>query len=146
MLKKGELQVSADFVVKLGHSKSIELSLPGERRWVVSYPQQLRRRRLEQEGAFSRRFKGMIRMFNAARNRVVDKVVLTTEDATSHFLEFLLYSAARPLLEQTLAPTFVGALNWLKTTRSRILRSNTGNWDCSVCSRHNGQSKQTCNP
>ena len=86
-LAKGEIQADVDLVVTLSYKEGIGLYLPDERRWVVSYPQQHHQRGLKKEEATSKRFKRTIRMFKAARNRLVDKRVLTKDDAPSYFIE-----------------------------------------------------------
>ena len=71
-LAKGDLHADADLVITLSYKEGIGFYLPDERRWVVSYPQMHHERGLAKEEATSRRFKRTIRMFKAARNRLVD--------------------------------------------------------------------------
>ena len=122
-LEKGELQADADLVVTLSYEGGIGFYLPDERRWVVSYPQQHHQWGLKKEEATSRRFKRTIRMFKAARNRLVDKGVLTKDDAPSYFIECLLYN---DLFARKLAPTYVGILAWLKTAKLKDFRCQNG--------------------
>ena len=116
-LAKGKIQADADLVVTLSYKEGIGFYLPDDRRWVVSYPQQHHQRGLKKEEATSRRFKSTIRMFKAARNRLVGKAALTKDDAPSYFIECLLYNVPDHLFEQKLTPTYIGMLDWLKTAK-----------------------------
>ena len=116
-LAKGELQADADLVITLSYKGGIGFYLSDERRWVVSYPQQHHQRGLTKEEATSRRFKRTIRMFKAARNHLVDKGVLTKDDAPSYFIECLLYNVPDHLFKRKLAPTYAGILDWLTTAK-----------------------------
>ena len=78
---KGKIPADADLVVTVSHKEGIGFYLPDERRWVVSFPQQHHTRGLKKEKAANMRFKRAIRMFKAARNRLVEKKVLSKEDA-----------------------------------------------------------------
>ena len=71
-LEKGELQADADLVITLSYKEGIGFYLPDERRWVVSFPQQHHDRGAKKEKATSNRFKRIVRMFKAARNRLVE--------------------------------------------------------------------------
>ncbi len=115
-LTKGELQTDADLVVTLSFKEGIALYLPDERRWVVSFPQQHHARGLKKERAANNRFKRTIRMFKAARNRLVEKKMLTKDDAPSYFIECLLYNIPNELFTPKLAPTYTGILDWLNKT------------------------------
>ena len=125
-LAKGEIQADADLVVTLSYKGGIGFYLPDERRWVVSYPQQHHQRGSKKEEATSRRFKRTVRMFKAARNRLVDKGALTKDDAPSYFIECLLYNVPDHLFAQKLAPTYTGILNWLKTAKLRDFQCQNG--------------------
>ena len=125
-LAKGEIQADADLVVTLSYKGGIGFYLPDERRWVVSYPQQHHQRGLKKERATSNRFKRTIRMFKAARHRLVDKGALTKDDAPSYFIECLLYNVPDHLFEQKLAPTYVGILTWLKTAKLKDFQCQNG--------------------
>ena len=111
---KGKLPADADLVVTLGFKQGIGFYLTDEQRWVVSYPQQHHVRGTKKEKAANKRFKRTIRMFKAARNRLVDKGGLTRDDAPSYFIECLLYNVPDHLFEDKLAPTYTGILDWLK--------------------------------
>ena len=111
---KGKIQADADLVVTLSYMDGIAFYLHGEKRWVVSYPQKHYQRGLKKEKATNKRFKRTIRMFKAARNRLVDTKALTKDDAPSYFIECLLYNAPDELFARKLAPTYVGILDWLK--------------------------------
>ena len=123
---KGNLQAEADLVVTLNYKGGIGLYLPDERRWVVSYPQQHHERGLEKEEATGRRFKRTIRMFKAARNHLVDKKVLTKDDAPSYFIECLLYNVPNGLFAAKLAPTYTGIIDWLKTAKLKDFQCQNG--------------------
>ena len=125
-LAKGEIQADADLVVTVSYKGGIGFYLPDERRWVVSYPQQHHQRGSKKERATSNRFKRTIRMFKAARNRLVDKGALTKDEAPSYFIECLLYNVPDHLFAQKLAPTYTGILNWLKTAKLRDFQCQNG--------------------
>ena len=125
-LPKGKIPADADLVVTLGHRDGIGFYLPDERRWVVSYPQQHYQRGLKKEEATSKRFKRIIRMFKAARNRLVDKRALTKDDAPSYFIECLLYTVPDSLFAPKLAPTYVGILDWLKAAKLKDFQCQNG--------------------
>ena len=114
---KGKIPADADLVVTVSHREGIGFYVPDERRWVVSFPQQHHNRGLKKEKATNMRFKRTIRMFKAARNRLVEKGVLKKEDAPSYFIECLLYNVPDRLFEDKLAPTYTGILAWLKTAK-----------------------------
>ena len=113
-------------MVTVSYKGGIGFYLPDERRWVVSYPQQHHQRGSKKERATSNRFKRTIRMFKAARNRLVDKGALTKDDAPSYFIECLLYNVPDHLFAQKLAPTYTGILNWLKTAKLRDFQCQNG--------------------
>ncbi len=107
---KGKIQADADLVVTMGYKQGIAFYLSDERRWVVSFPQQHHARGLKKEKATNKRFKRATRMFKAARNRLVDKKVLTKDAAPSYFIECLLYNVPDQLFRDKLAPTYTGIL------------------------------------
>ena len=128
MLKvpKGKLPADADLVVTLGFKQGIGFYLFDEQRWVVSDPQQHHARGSKKEKAANNRFKRTIRMFKAARNRLVDKGALTKDDAPSYFIECLLYNVPDHLFEDKLAPTYTGILDWLKTAKLNDFECQNG--------------------
>ena len=65
-------------------------------------------------------------MFKAARNRLVDKGVLTKDDAPSYFIECLLYNVPDGLFAPKLAPTHLGVLTWLKSARLNDFQCQNG--------------------
>ena len=65
-------------------------------------------------------------MFKAARNHLVDKGVLTKDDAPSYFIECLLYNVPDHLFKRKLAPTYAGILDWLTTAKLREFRCQNG--------------------
>ena len=127
-IPKGKIPADADLVVTLSYRQGIAFYLPGERRWVVSFPQQHHQRGTKKERATNNRFKRTIRMFKAARNRLVEKGVLTKDDAPSYFIECLLYNVPDGLFAPKLAPTYTGILDWLKKARA-FLRALQQLWD-----------------
>ena len=123
---KGKIPADADLVVTVSHRVGIGFYLSDERRWVVSYPQQHHDRGLKKEKAANNRFKRTIRMFKAARNRLVDKKVLTKDDAPSYFIECLLYNVPDSLFASNLAPTYTGILDWLGTAKLKDFKCQNG--------------------
>ena len=123
---KGKIPADADLVVTVSHREGIGFYLPNEERWVVSFPQQHCDRGLRKEKAASMRFKRTIRMFKAARNRLVDKKVLTKDDAPSYFIECLLYNVPNDLFAAKLAPTYAGIVDWLKTAKLKDFKCQNG--------------------
>lgn len=123
---KGNIPADADLVVTLSHKDGVGFYLPDERRWVVSFPQQHYDRGVKKEKATNNRFKRTIRMFKAARNRLVEKKVITKEDAPSYFIECLLYNVPNELFAPKLAPTYTGVLKWLKTAKLKEFQCQNG--------------------
>ena len=128
-LAKGELHADADLVVTLSYRNGIGFYLPDERRWVVSYPEQHHDRGTAKEEATGRRFKRTIRMFKAARNRLVERGTLTKDDAPSYFIECLLYNVPNDLFKRRRAATYTGILAWLKTAKLKGLKCQNGKVD-----------------
>ena len=116
-VSKGRIPADADLVVTLSYKQGIAFYLPGERRWVVSFPQQHHRRGQKKEKATNYRFKRTVRMFKEARNRLVKRGALKKEDAPSYFIECLLYNVPDGLFKQDLAPTYTVILGWMKKAR-----------------------------
>ena len=114
-IKKGKLPADADLVVTLRYRGGIAFYLSDERRWVVSYPVQHHQWGSKKDKATSQRFKRTVRMFKAARNRLVETKVLTKDDAPSYFIECLLYNVPDTLFKAKLAPTYTGIIGWLRT-------------------------------
>ena len=123
---KGKIPADADLVVPVRHREGVAFYLPGERRWVVSFPQQHHARGSRKERSTNMRFKRTIRMFKAARNRLVEKKMLTKDDAPSYFIECLLYNVPDNLFAPKLAPTYTGVLDWLKTAKHNEFRCQNG--------------------
>ena len=65
-------------------------------------------------------------MFKAARNRLVEKKVLTKDDAPSYFIECLLYNVPNGLFSAKLAPTYTGIIDWLKTAKLKDFECQNG--------------------
>ena len=125
-LPKGELPADADLVVTLSYREGIAFYLPGQKRWVVSFPEQHNSRGSKKEKATSNRFKRTVRMFKAARNRLVEKKVLTKDDAPSYFIECLLYNVPNGLFAEKLAPTYTGIVDWLQSATLKDFQSQNG--------------------
>ena len=126
---KGRTPADADLVVTVSHREGIGFYLSDEGRWVVSFPQQHYDRGLKKEKATNMRFKRTIRMFKAARNRLVEKKVLTKGDAPSYFIECMLYNVPNGLFAEKLAPTCTGILDWLRTAKFRDFKCQNGQVD-----------------
>ena len=116
-LPKGDLPADADLVVTLSYREGIAFYLPGQKRWVVSFPEQHYDRGSKKEKATRNRFKRTVRMFKAARNRLVERQALTKADAPSYFIECLLYNVPNGLFAEKLGPTFTGTIDWLKSAK-----------------------------
>ncbi len=125
-LARGELHADADLVVTLSYKEGIALYLPNEKRWAVSFPQQHHKQGLKKEEATNRRFKRTVRMFKAARNRLVDLKALKKEDAPSYFIECLLYNVPDNLFAPKLAPTYTGIVDWLNTAKLKGFKCQNG--------------------
>ena len=125
-LPKGTIPADADLVVTLSHKEGIGFYLPDEGRWVVSFPEQHHQRGLKKEKATDKQFKRTIRMFKAARNRLVEKGSLTKDNAPSYFIECLLYNVPDTLFAPKLAPTYVAILDWLKTAKLEDFQCQNG--------------------
>lgn len=123
---KGKIPADADLVVTTGYKQGIGFYMSDERRWVVSFPQQHHARGLKKEKATNKRFKRTTRMFKAARNRLVDKKVLTKDAAPSYFIECLLYNVPNALFARKLAPTYAGIIDWLKTDKLKDFECQNG--------------------
>ena len=123
---KGSIPADADLVVTVSHRDGIGFYLSDERRWVVSFPQHHHARGLKKEKAVNNRFKRTIRMFKAARNRLVERKVLTKDDAPSYFIECLLYNVPDSLFASKLAPTYTGILDWLQKAKLQDFKCQNG--------------------
>ena len=126
---KGKLPADADLVVTVSRMEGIGFYLSDERRWVVSFPQQHHARGLKKEKAANNCFKRTIRMFKEARNWLVEKKVLTKDDAPSYFIECLLYNVPDGLFKSELAPTYTGILDWLKEAQLKDFECQNGQVD-----------------
>ena len=126
---KGKIPADADLVVTVSHRVGIGFYLLDERRWVVSFPQQHHDGGLKKEKATNNRFKRTIRMFKTARNRLVEKKMLTKDDAPSYFIECLLYNVPDSLFALKLAPTYTGILDWLRTAKLKDFKCQNGQVD-----------------
>ena len=125
-VQKGTIPADADLVVTLSHKEGIGFYLSDEGRWVVSFPQQHHQRGSKKERTTNKRYKRTIRMFKAARNRLVEKKVITKDDAPSYFIECLLYNVPDNLFAPNLAPTYTGILDWLKKAQLKDFKCQNG--------------------
>ena len=123
---KGKIPADADLVVTVSHREGIAFYLSDERRWVVSFPQQHHDQGQRKEEATDRRFKRTVRMFKAARNRLVEKKTLTKDDVPSYFIECLLYNVPNHLFKRKRAATYTGILSWLETAKLKGLKYQNG--------------------
>ena len=128
-LPKGKLPADADLVVTLSYRDGIAFYFSDERRWVVSFPEQHHDRGSRKELAANNRFKRTVRMFKAARNRLVEKGTLKKEDAPSYFIECLLYNVPDGLFAPNLAPTYTGILDWLRKASLQDFQCQNGRVD-----------------
>ena len=126
---KGRIPADADLVVTVSHREGIGFYLSDEQRWVVSFPQQHHDRGLQKEKAANNRFKRTIRMFKAARNHLVEREVLTKDDAPSYFIECLLYNVPDSLFASKLAPAYTGILDWLRKAKLQDFKCQNGQVD-----------------
>ena len=126
---KDRIPADADLVVTVSHGEGIGFYLSDERRWVASFPQQHHDRGLKKEKAANNRFKRTIRMFKAARNRLVEKRVLKKDDAPSYFIECLLYNVPNGLFAEKLASTYTGIINWLEKAQLTDFKCQNGQVD-----------------
>ncbi len=126
---KGKLPADADLVVTLRYKEGIAFYLQDEKRWVVSFPQQHYDEGQKKEEATDHRFKRAIRMFKAARNRLVEKKLLAKSDAPSYFIECLLYNVPDSLFAPKLAPTYTSVLDWLRKAHLREFKCQNGRVD-----------------
>ena len=125
-LAKGDLPADADLVVTLSYKEGIALYLPDERRWIASFPQQHHEQGRKKDEATGRRLKRTVRMFKAARNRLVERKMLTKDDAPSYFIECLLFNVPDRLFAPRLAPTYTGIFDWLRTATLAKFKSQSG--------------------
>ena len=126
---KGKIPADADLVVTLRCKGGLAFYLPDERRWVVSFPQQHHDQGQKKEEATNYRFKRTIRMFKAARNRLVGKKMLTKDDAPSYFIECLIFNVPDSLFAPRLAPTYTGIVDWLRTAKLQGFKCQNGQVD-----------------
>ena len=124
---KGKIPADADLVVTLSYKEGIGFYLPDEETLGGELSATAPSAWIEEgNGPRDERFKRTVRMFKAARNRLVSKRALTKEDAPSYFIECLLYNVPNDLFVPKLAPTYVGILTWLKTARLSDFQCQNG--------------------
>lgn len=125
-LAKGKIPASADVVVTLRYETGLAFYLPGERRWVVSYPQQHYSRGLRKELATNGRFKQTIRMFKAARNHLVENHAIRDRTAPSYFIECLLYNVPHGLFRPRFGQSYCGIVEYLAAASLQQFKCQNG--------------------
>ena len=125
-LAKGKIPASADVVVTLRYETGLAFYLPGERRWVVSYPQQHHARGLKKELATNGRYKRTIRMFKAARNHLVENHAIRNGTAPSYFIECLLYNVPNNLFRPSFGQSYYGVVEYLTTASLQQFKCQNG--------------------
>ena len=123
---QGRIPANADVVVTLKYEDGLAIYLPDERRWVVSHPQRHHQRGMRKERATGNRFKRTVRMFKAARNRLVNDSSINERVASSYFIECLLYNVPDRLFSQQLSATYVDILQWLGSAQIRGFKTQSG--------------------
>ena len=127
-IPKGRMiPADADLVVTVSYREGIGFYLSDEQALGRQLPAAaLLTGELKKEKAANNRFKRTIRMFKAARNRLVDKKMLAKDVAPSYFIECLLYNVPDSLFKPKLAPTYTGILDWLGTARRKDFKCQNG--------------------
>ena len=125
-LTKGKIPASADVVVTLHCETGITFYLPGEHRWVVSYPQQHYTRGLKKERGTEGRYKRTVRMFKAARNHLVKNDAISGGTAPSYFIECLLYNVPDGLFKSSLGQSYSGIMEYLAATEIQRFECQNG--------------------
>ncbi len=116
---QGPIPAAADVVVTLKCGNGTALYVPDEHRWAVSFPQQHHSKGANKERGSTGRYKRATRMFKAARNHLLESNALAEDTAPSYFIECLMYNVPNTLFKNSLAQTYVGAVNWLSTATLR---------------------------
>ena len=116
---QGPIPAAADVVVTLKCGNGTALYVPDEHRWAVSFPQQHHSKGASKERGSTGRYKRATRMFKAARNYLLESNVLAEDTAPSYFIECLMYNVPNTLFKNSLAETYVGAVNWLSRATLR---------------------------
>jgi hypothetical protein len=125
-IAKGRIPADADVVVTLHYKSGIAFFLPSEHRWIVSYPQQHHEKGLRKEEATSNRYKRIIRMFKAARNRLVDNSEIEDDTAPSYFIECLLYNVPDRLFKQKLTKSYSSIVDYLLNANLQQFKCQNG--------------------
>jgi len=125
-LAKGKIPASADVVVTLRYETGIAFYLPGEHRWVVSYPEQHHARGLKKEQATEGRYKRTIRMLKTARNHLVKNDAIRDGTAPSYFIECLLYNVPDNLFKADYTQTYSGIVAYLRSANLKQFNSQNG--------------------
>ena len=112
---QGPIPAAADVVVTLKCGNGTALYVPDEHRWAVSFPQQHHSKGASKERGSGGRYKRATRMFKVARNQLIESNVIAEDTAPSYFVECLMYNVPNMLFKNSLAQTYVGAVNWLST-------------------------------
>jgi len=125
-IAKGNIPAAADVVVTLHYKSGIAFFLPGEHRWVVSYPQQHHDKGLNKEEATNNRYKRVIRMFKAARNRLVENNEIKDDTAPSYFIECLLYNVPDKMFKPKLVQSYSGIVDYLLKANLQQFKCQNG--------------------
>lgn len=125
-LAKGKIPVSADVVVTLRYETGLTFYLAGERRWVVSYPQQHYEGGHKKELATEGRYKRTIRMFKAARNHLVENHAIRDGIAPSYFIECLLYNVPNNLFRPSFGQSYCGVVEYLAAASLQQFKCQNG--------------------
>lgn len=110
---QGPIPAAADVVVTLKCGNGTALYVPDEHRWAVSFPHQHHSKGASKERGSSGRYKRATRMFKAARNHLLESNALAEDTAPSYFIECLMYNVPNAQFKNSLAQTYVEAINWL---------------------------------
>ena len=111
------IPAAADVVVTLKCGNGTALYVPDEHRWAVSFPRQHHSKGARKERGTAGRYKRTTRMFKVARNHLIENNALAEDTAPSYFIECLLHNVPNTLFKNSLAQTYVEAVDWLSTAR-----------------------------
>lgn len=125
-ITRGSIPASADVVVTLHYEDGLAFFLPGEHRWVISYPQLHYERGISKEESTNKRYKRVIRMFKAARNYLIEKNMIEEDTAPSYFIECLLYNVPDELFKPRLVKSYEGIVEYLSTADLQRFKCQNG--------------------
>ena len=125
-IAKGIIPAAADVVVTLHYEDGLAFFLPDEHRWIVSYPQQHYEKGMKKEESTNNRYKRVIRMFKAARNRLVENNEIEDDTAPSYFIECLLYNVPNELFRPRLVQSYSGIVDYLSNSNLQQFKCQNG--------------------